>query len=54
MARAKKEPQVKAVKAGAEASTLRVQDVEETALSYMDGDVARIRIKVIGDLKNAV
>ena len=54
MARAKKEAQVKAVKAGAEASTLRVQDVEETALSYMDGDVARIRIKVIGDLKNAV
>ena len=42
---------LKAMAAGADESTLRVLDVEETAISYMDDDAARLRIKVVGDLK---
>ena len=41
----------KAVNAGADANTLRVLDIEETAMSYMDDDAARLRIKVVGDLR---
>jgi len=40
----------RAVKAGADISTVKAVDVEETALPYMDEGATRIRVKVIGDL----
>ncbi|MCY4358754.1 MAG: hydantoinase/oxoprolinase family protein [Gammaproteobacteria bacterium] len=43
--------QQKAIAAGADAETLRVLDVEETVISYMDDAAARLRIKVVGDLR---
>ena len=39
-----------AVSAGADASTIRVADVEETAISYMAGNTTRLRVKVVGDI----
>lgn len=53
MAIATEEAQSKAIAAGADESTLRVLDIEETTMSYMDDDAARIRIKVVGDLRQA-
>ena len=47
------EAKAKAIAAGADPASLRVLDVEETTMSYMDDDAARIRIKVVGDLKQA-
>ncbi|NKB33650.1 MAG: hydantoinase/oxoprolinase family protein [Pseudomonadales bacterium] len=47
---ATKEAEEKAVAAGADENTLRVLDVEETTMSYMDDDAARLRVKVVGDL----
>ncbi len=43
----------RAVRAGAAPGALRVLDVEEVALSYMDGDAARLRVKVVGELEGA-
>ncbi|MBM0104199.1 hydantoinase/oxoprolinase family protein [Steroidobacter sp. S1-65] len=40
----------RAVAAGADASTVRLVDVEETFLSYMPGNTVQIRAKVVGDL----
>ena len=40
----------KAVQAGADASSLKTVDVEETAVPYMDEGATRLRVKVIGDL----
>lgn len=42
----------RAIKAGAEASTLKAVDIEETAIPYMDEGATRVRVKVIGDLAN--
>ena len=39
-----------AVEAGADAGSLRVADIEETRISYMDGDTTRVRVKVVGDI----
>ena len=39
-----------AVAAGADRSTLRVADVEETAVSYMAGNTTRLRVKVVGEI----
>ena len=39
-----------AIEAGADADSLRVADVEETSISYMDGDTTRVRVKVVGDI----
>ena len=39
-----------AVEAGADAATLRVADIEETRISYMDGDATRVRVKVVGEI----
>ena len=40
----------RAVKAGADASTVKAVDIEETAIPYMDEGATRLRVKVIGDL----
>jgi hypothetical protein len=40
----------KAVAAGADPLTVRVVDVDETYLSYLPGNHAQVRIKVVGDL----
>lgn len=42
-----------AIAAGADGDTIRVADVEETAMSYMDGNVNRVRVKVVGDIVTA-
>ncbi len=39
-----------AVSAGADSSTIRVADLEETAISYMAGNTTRLRVKVVGDI----
>ena len=41
----------KAVEAGADAATLAVIDIEDVPLAYMTGNAARIRVRVVGDLK---
>ncbi|HEY5763327.1 MAG TPA: hypothetical protein VIS73_08965, partial [Rhodocyclaceae bacterium] len=38
------------LKAGARAGTVKIADVEETAVSYMADDSTRIRVKMVGDL----
>jgi len=40
----------KAVSAGADISTIRAVDIEETAIPYMDEGATRLRVKVIGEL----
>lgn len=40
----------RAVKAGADAATIRAVDIEETAIPYMDEGATRLRVKVIGEL----
>lgn len=40
----------RAVDAGADADTIRVADIEETAIPYMDEGNTRVRVKVIGDI----
>ncbi|RZO69699.1 MAG: hydantoinase/oxoprolinase family protein, partial [OM182 bacterium] len=39
-----------ALAAGADSASLRVADVEETSISYMAGNTARLRVKVVGDI----
>ena len=39
-----------AVTAGADSATIRVADMEETAISYMAGNTTRLRVKVVGDI----
>jgi N-methylhydantoinase A/oxoprolinase/acetone carboxylase beta subunit len=43
-----------AVAAGADPQTLKVVDVDETYLSYLPGEHAQVRVKVVGDLALAV
>lgn len=40
----------KAIAAGAEVESLRILDIEENPMSYMDDNAVRLRIKVVGDL----
>ncbi|MBA8830482.1 MULTISPECIES: hydantoinase/oxoprolinase family protein [Rhizobium] len=47
---AKKEAEERAVKAGAEAGTVKIMDIEEVPLAYLPGSATRIRVKAIGDL----
>jgi hypothetical protein len=42
-----------AVKAGAEAATTTVVDVEELPLAYMPPTMVRLKVKAVGDLKKA-
>lgn len=42
-----------ALAAGAEESTIRVADVEETSISYMPGNTVRVRVKVVGDIADS-
>ncbi|MGB5354186.1 MAG: hydantoinase/oxoprolinase family protein [Woeseia sp.] len=39
-----------ALKAGADAATIRVADIEETSMSYMAGNTMRVRVKVVGEI----
>jgi len=41
---------LKAVSAGADLNTVRVNDIEEVAIPYMDNGSTRIRVKVIGEV----
>ena len=40
----------RAVTAGADIKTIRVNDIEEVAIPYMDNGSTRVRVKVIGDV----
>ena len=44
--------QAKAIAAGADPKSLRLLDIEETSVSYMDDEAVRIRIKVVGELRH--
>ena len=46
----KKEATANALSAGANLESLRVADIEETAIPYMDDGNTRVRVKVIGDV----
>ena len=39
-----------AVAAGADASSLRIADIEETSISYMANGMTKLRIKAVGDI----
>ncbi len=39
-----------ALAAGADGSTIRVADIEETTMSYMAGNTTRVRVKVVGEI----
>ncbi len=54
MKSAKQEAQDACVDAGACAKTLKVVDVEEIPLSYLPGGAVRLRVKVVGELLEAV
>ena len=41
----------KLVDAGADADTIRIADIEETAVSYMADASTRMRVKMVGDLQ---
>jgi N-methylhydantoinase A/oxoprolinase/acetone carboxylase beta subunit len=43
----------KLLAAGADAASIKLADVEETAISYMADDSTRIRVKMVGDLRIA-
>lgn len=40
----------RAICAGAEAASIEVTEVEETEVPYMDGNINKVRVRVIGDL----
>ncbi|GFD71233.1 ROK family protein [Alteromonas marina] len=40
----------KAVTAGADKTTVRTIDIEEIEVPYMEGDMRRVRVKVVGDI----
>ncbi|WP_298334469.1 hydantoinase/oxoprolinase family protein [uncultured Erythrobacter sp.] len=48
--RAKDQARGVAVSAGGAQGTIRVTEIEETPIPYMDNGVTRIRVKVVGDL----
>lgn len=48
--RVRADASLKAVAAGADPSTLRVNDIEEVAIPYMDNGSTRVRVKVIGEV----
>lgn len=50
IAQVKQEAVQKAISAGASHNSLRVADIEETAIPYMDDGNTRVRVKVIGDV----
>lgn len=50
VARAKAQACDVAVSAGGEEASIRVTEIEETPIPYMDDGVTRIRVKVVGDL----
>jgi len=50
IAQVRGEAESKAVRAGANAATLVVIDVEDVPLAYISGNATRIRVRVVGDL----
>ena len=39
-----------AIAAGADESTLRIADIEETSISYMTDGTTKLRVKAVGDI----
>jgi hypothetical protein len=50
LAEARAEAEARAVKAGADPSTLQLLDSEDVPLAYLPGNASRVRVKVVGDL----
>lgn len=42
----------RAIEAGADPNTMRIVDVEDVPLAYLPGSATRIRVKVVGDVKD--
>ena len=40
----------RAITAGADPSSIRVVDVEDTPIAYLPGDARRVRVRVVGEL----
>ena len=38
------------IASGARAETIRIADIEETAISYMADESTKLRVKLVGDL----
>ncbi|MFP6747408.1 MAG: hydantoinase/oxoprolinase family protein [Alphaproteobacteria bacterium] len=53
VAAAKSEAAAKAREAGAEPASIRIVELDEIPLSYMPGNVTRLRAKAVGDLADA-
>ena len=53
VAAAKAEAAAKAREAGAEPASIRIVELDEIPLSYMPGNVTRLRAKAVGDLADA-
>lgn len=51
---AKEQAVLRAIEAGADASTIEIVEFQEVPLSYLPSKASRIRVKAIGDLKGAV
>lgn len=47
---AREEAMARAVANGADADTVRIVDVEDVPLAYMEGSMLRVRVKAVGDL----
>lgn len=43
----------RAIRAGADAATLSVVDVEDLPLAYLPGDARRVRVRVVGDARSS-
>ncbi len=50
VAAAKQEASAQAVDAGADATSVRIVEMDEIPLSYMPGNATRLRVKAVGDL----
>jgi N-methylhydantoinase A/oxoprolinase/acetone carboxylase beta subunit len=50
LAQARTEACEQAVRAGADAGSVRIVDVDEVPLAYLPGNATRIRVKAVGDL----
>ena len=52
MTRARAAAAARAVAAGADPDTIEVVDAEDVPLAYLPGSATRVRVKVVGDLRN--
>jgi N-methylhydantoinase A/oxoprolinase/acetone carboxylase beta subunit len=54
MARARDDAAARAIAAGADPATIAVVDAEDVPLAYLPGSATRVRVKVVGELRDDV